>query len=418
MPLKINTLAHDQYSDVFAVYVLFPVGAIHEPYEMRGCSHILEHMLFRNRRNDNIMKRLTTLGARYNGFTSYDVTGYFINTTSEHHNEAIKILHDMTMSAKFTDEDLIRERKVILEEFWQTNGNYDRRKTNTLLSEDNIYNRNIIGRPEVIKRITAKDLSGYHKAKYTQPIVVVFCDIKIQNSVSKTISKLFGKQETYDYFDDKIISSAKKIEPQIIVMYSGGPGQNLLRLSFLTYPAENTRKHIILHFLNHCFTRSSVYSLLGQKLRINRGMVYSNYSSSDELMYLGMFMFMIRSVENNMDYVTSLLLDVISQIKKRGLGTSKLLNFYKKSYLNHVKSKRTTEDFMTDLAISYVYGDNKNKHPVKTIISVINSITNDELSKIATEAFDFEKLGILTVGNYSSTNTMSNKIQDVIDSYY
>jgi predicted Zn-dependent peptidase len=419
MPHKINILAHEQRVDACSVYVLFPVGSIHESYDLRGCSHILEHMLFRNRKNEGIVKRLTAIGARYNGFTSYDVTGYFINTTSKHHKEAIQILYDMTMSVGFTEDDLIRERKVILEEYWQTNGNFDRRTFNMLLADDNIYNRNIIGRPEVIKTINFDKLKTYHKQHYKTPVIVIFCNVEIYNSVSKLVSRLFGKQEHFAFSDEKLLEQAVKIDPKLIVMHSGGPGQNMLKLSFATYPGHSDeRKHIILDFLNHCFTRSSVYSLLGQKLRIHRGMVYSNYSNPDEMMYLGVFVFIIRSVEKNIDYVASLLFDVINKVKQHGLGTGKLLSFYKNSFINHIISKQNTEDFLTDIAITYVYRGTAKKHPIKNMINVVKSLTNDEISRVAKEAFNFEKMGLLTIGNYGNTNTISTKLQNVIDSYY
>jgi predicted Zn-dependent peptidase len=136
------------------------------------------------------------------------------------------------------------------------------------------------------------------------------------------------------------------------------------------------------------------------------------------MMYLGVFVFIIRSVEKNIDYVASLLFDVINKVKQHGLGTGKLLSFYKNSFINHIISKQNTEDFLTDIAITYVYRGTAKKHPIKNMINVVKSLTNDEISKVAKEAFDFEKMGLLTIGNYGNTDTISTKLQNVIDSYY
>lgn len=412
---KINIFTHDKPSDAFSMYVLFPVGSINESYSMSGCSHVLEHMLFKNMKN--ITKRMAAIGARYNGFTSLDVTCYYINTISKHHAEAILILHDMLKNAKFTDKELNLEKNVILEEYWQRNSNLKDKNTRTLLHKDNVYNKLPIGRPEVIKNITAHDLIQYHKQHYGRPVIVVFCDLSTRNNVRKLITRLFGGPERYVFMDDRMYQLGSQIDPKVIVMNAPGPGQNVIKISFYTFPGiNNIKKHIIMEFIQHCLTGASIYSLLSQKLRGSRGMTYSSYSSNDVFLYAGMFVMIVKSTQN-IEHVFSLICKVLETIKKRGLGSVKLLDFFKYNYITYIDSRKGNDEYHLDIATTIFYGSLGNACPIQYRINVIKSLTNHEISQVATEAFAFDKVGILTVGRYPNANTVNNKLQDILQSY-
>jgi len=93
-------------------------GARDETDDIMGVSHFLEHMMFkgtRRRSAEDINREFDELGARYNAYTSSEVTCFHAQTLPEHTPAAIDLLADMLRPA-LREEDFNQERQVILEE--------------------------------------------------------------------------------------------------------------------------------------------------------------------------------------------------------------------------------------------------------------------------------------------------------------
>ncbi len=93
-------------------------GARDEPGPLMGVSHFLEHMMFKGtekRSADDINREFDEIGARYNAFTSSEMTVFHGQTLPELFPRAIDLLSDM-MRPAIRDEDFSQERNVILEE--------------------------------------------------------------------------------------------------------------------------------------------------------------------------------------------------------------------------------------------------------------------------------------------------------------
>lgn len=93
-------------------------GARDEPAELMGVSHFLEHMMFKGtdrRSADDINREFDELGAKYNAYTSSEMTVFHGQTLPELFPRCIDLLSDM-MRPALRDEDFNQERNVILEE--------------------------------------------------------------------------------------------------------------------------------------------------------------------------------------------------------------------------------------------------------------------------------------------------------------
>src|SRR3989344_4358001 len=77
------------------VLVLVAVGSKHEPKEINGISHFLEHMYFKGTekraRAIDIARELDGIGAQYNAFTTQEFTGYFAKSDVKHFGKIIDI---------------------------------------------------------------------------------------------------------------------------------------------------------------------------------------------------------------------------------------------------------------------------------------------------------------------------------------
>lgn len=104
------------YSASFGYFVR--TGARDETDIESGCSHFLEHMMFKGttkRSAADVNRELDELGGNSNAFTSEEQTVYYATVLPKYQDRIIDLLSDM-MRPSLRQEDFDTERKVILEE--------------------------------------------------------------------------------------------------------------------------------------------------------------------------------------------------------------------------------------------------------------------------------------------------------------
>jgi len=102
-----------------AVGVWLTRGSRHEPADNAGIAHFVEHMLFKGtpgRSAEEIAQQVDSIGGQIDAFTSKEYAGYYLKVLDEHLPLAVDILADLICNPLFADEDIEREKKVILEE--------------------------------------------------------------------------------------------------------------------------------------------------------------------------------------------------------------------------------------------------------------------------------------------------------------
>ncbi|MGL6169031.1 MAG: M16 family metallopeptidase, partial [Fusobacteriaceae bacterium] len=103
----------------FTMGIFVKTGAINETPDEYGISHYIEHMLFKGT-DKYSAKELSELvddnGGSINAYTSRDTTCYYVKMLSSKLDVALEVFHEMFENSTFTEENLEKERNVILEE--------------------------------------------------------------------------------------------------------------------------------------------------------------------------------------------------------------------------------------------------------------------------------------------------------------
>jgi len=95
------------------------VGSMNEQRNENGLSHFIEHMVFKgttHRSARDIAEEMDAVGGQLNAFTSKDCTCFFAKVIDEDLPLAVDILSDLALHPVFGEEDLQKERGVVLEE--------------------------------------------------------------------------------------------------------------------------------------------------------------------------------------------------------------------------------------------------------------------------------------------------------------
>lgn len=95
------------------------VGSRDETVDEAGCSHFLEHLLFKGtsrRSARQIAEELDAVGGEMNAFTSKEMTCFYAQVLDQDLPLAFDVLADMVVDAKNAPEDVEAERQVVLSE--------------------------------------------------------------------------------------------------------------------------------------------------------------------------------------------------------------------------------------------------------------------------------------------------------------
>ncbi|WP_298828508.1 pitrilysin family protein [uncultured Piscinibacter sp.] len=162
-----------------SVSVFVRTGSAHEGPRLNGISHVVEHMAFKGTRTRDCQRinlDAERLGAEVNAHTDKDHTAFHMRGLAPHAPRFVRMLGDIVRESTFPEEELERERRVILHEIADD-------EDDPLTIAFQLFDREcfgthpaalpVIGRRANIERFTRDDLLGYVQRQYGGANVVV-----------------------------------------------------------------------------------------------------------------------------------------------------------------------------------------------------------------------------------------------------
>ena len=167
------------FAPVVAVEIRVGVGAIHEPPELQGISHFVEHMFFKGTKHrpaGAIAGEIKAVGGRLNASTSRETTCYYVTAPSAYTDLVLEVIADAIQHTSFDPVEVERERKVIIEEIMMNRDDPLRRLSEEIhrsLFAGTPYAANVIGTPETVGNIDREALVAYYQKHYVPKNMVV-----------------------------------------------------------------------------------------------------------------------------------------------------------------------------------------------------------------------------------------------------
>ena len=242
--LEVLTIKKD--TQISAINLGVKVGAMYETKEEKGISHFVEHMLFKGtktRKNEILNEELENLGGEYNAYTDYESTVYTISCLSEEIENATKLIADMAKNSNFLEEEMKKERGVILAEIRTGKDDIEDltfKKVNEIAFDKSF----------LVSSMEHKDALNMIKDNFSNW------------SGEKVLKPLIIKE---DNILKKVTSYKENIEQSTIIY-------------LYTFYHLNKEEELPLRILNHRLGESS-NSLLFREIRENKGLAYDIYTN-------------------------------------------------------------------------------------------------------------------------------------------
>ncbi|MEK7642898.1 MAG: pitrilysin family protein [Patescibacteria group bacterium] len=191
-------------TDTVTVLVLIGTGSNYEKKNINGLSHFLEHMFFKGTKKypkpGELDRQLDAIGAIHNAFTSREVTGYWIKADAKHAQFGINWVSEILQDALLKEEEIDRERGVILEEMsmiWDDPMRYIWSVFEENLYGDHPYGWDVIGTAKNIHSMKRSAFLQYWKSQYVASNTVVVVAGKVSESATfAKIEKAFAGLRT------------------------------------------------------------------------------------------------------------------------------------------------------------------------------------------------------------------------------
>ena len=208
-----------------AVGVWVKNGSRHEPEELSGISHFIEHMVFKGtekRSAQHIAIAMDAIGGQVNAFTTKECTCFYLKTLDTHLKTGVEILSDMLMHSKFAEQDIDLERSVVLEEIDMYEDSPEDVATDKIFEEcyaGSPLGRPILGHEDTLCQMTGDTLRDYITNAYHPEDVVVALAGSFTDDDVEYICSMFGEMHgtgrnvlTPAHYQPCIVTRQKEIE--------------------------------------------------------------------------------------------------------------------------------------------------------------------------------------------------------------
>lgn len=394
------------YVKSISLGVWINAGSRIEDEEISGVSHFIEHMLFKgtkNRSAKDIAREIDSLGGEINAFTNKECTCYYVHLLDEHLNIGIDVLSDMILNSKFNEDDLDKERSVIIEELKMYEDSpedlaYD------LLTE-NIYKNdplgmNIIGTEESLKRLNREKLLDYFNKYYVPNNSVIA--ISGNFNFDEIINKIEEKFKVWKKRDVNV--DIKKAEFKSCFLTKNKDIEQVnLAMSLEAVPLENDKEVYALAVINTVFG-GSISSRLFQKIREEKGLVYSIYSSQSLYRKCGELGIFASMSNEHLKEVYESIIEEIKIMKKYYLTDQEIKESKEQLKGSYILGLESTSSRMMSIGRSLLL--NNKVESTDDILKSIDNVDRETVKIVIDKIFNLDKLGVCIVGRDVEENKL------------
>ena len=394
------------YVKSISLGVWINAGSRIEDEEISGVSHFIEHMLFkgtRNRTSKQIASEIDNLGGQINAFTSKECTCYYVKLLDSHIDIGIDVLSDMILNSKFNEDDLDKERSVIIEELKMYEDSpedlaYD------LLTE-NIYKNdplgmNIIGTEESLKRLNREKLLDYFNKYYVPNNSVIA--ISGNFNFDEIINKIEEKFKVWKNRDVNV--DIKKAEFKSCFLTKNKDIEQVnLAMSLEAVPIESDKEVYALAVINTVFG-GSISSRLFQKIREEKGLVYSIYSSQSLYRKCGELGIFASMSNEHLKEVYESIIEEIKIMKKYYLTDQEIKESKEQLKGSYILGLESTSSRMMSIGRALLL--NNKVESTDDILKSIDNVDRETVKIVIDKIFNLDKLGVCIVGRDVEENKL------------
>lgn len=388
------------------VTVWVRVGSRFENAKTEGLSHFIEHMAFKGSKKRPTAREISEvvdgIGGEFNAATSKEWTNFYIKARAGNLETAFDILSDMILNPVLAEEEIEREKGVILEEK-SMNEDTPMRFINDLFERLMFKGTNlgpdIIGTTESIRGLKKEDFIEYRNNHYfTDNILLTVSGGVSKDEIEKLATKYFGELKRNNKESKAEEAKANQSKPAILLKEKKAEQANLI-LGFRGNPMGHKDKFI--EAVLATILGGSMSSRLFIEIRERRGLAYTVHTAPEHYTDTGYFATYAGVTLDKIDEAIKVTLEQHYKLASGELAVSETELKKAKEYLKgHLAL--SLEDTR---AVNYFFGERqlllKKIETPDEIFEGIDRVTQEDIYRVAKELFRKERLNLAIIGPYS-----------------
>ena len=375
------------------------VGSRDESPSQNGISHFIEHMAFKGTKKRSvrdIAQSLESLGGYLNAFTTKEQTCFYARVLDANVPEAMDVLSDIVMHATFKEQELEKEKLVVIEEL--KNAEDDPEDIIHDYFEKALFPEHSLGFPIIG---TEKNLRSFKREH-------LFSHVKNHYQPARIVVAAAGNVD-HDRLVRLAVRSFKQ-SPERSTKRTRPPGPTHVdRPLKKEYPRPINQAHICMGTVGYSIHHRDRYplmllnALLGegmssrlyQTIREKHGFAYSVYSFVNLLSDTGLFGTYIGTDKKNIANSISLVHKELDKLKKTPVSRAELGRTQAQIKGTMMLGLENMSSRMMRLGSSELYY--QKCITLDSVLKKVDAVTPQEIQKVAIDLFDLSHFSTVII---------------------
>jgi predicted Zn-dependent peptidase len=385
-------------------------GSRHESAELNGISHFLEHMVFkgtRNRSAEEIARQVDSIGGNMDAFTAKECTCFNLKILDEHLPIAVDVLSDLVLNPVFDEQDIVRERGVILEEIKMDEDNPD-----YLVHEiftQNFWQGHPLGKPilgtkETVRRFEQLPLRD-HYARHIHPHNLIISaaghlqHARFVDLVRERFSALKAVRNGHE-------QAAPKTTARIVMRNKKALEQVQICVGVPSHPVSHEKRYAA--YVLNTLLGGGMSSRLFQNIRERQGLAYAIFSELNPYSDTGCLSVYAGTSRQSAPKVVESIVREFRLLKQEKVSDDELRRTKEQLKGSLMLSLESSTARMSNLARQEMYFDHF--FGLDEMIQRIEAVTADDLVELSREYFRSEAIAATVLGNLNSMRVTRDQL--------
>lgn len=385
------------------------VGSRYERGHVAGISHFLEHLPFKGTENYptamDVAAAIDGVGGKHNAFTGKEYTGYWVKVASGQWKLAMDVVSDLLLTARLREEDIEREKGVIVEEINMYEDNPQFKVSELfdgLVFEGSPLGREVIGSKKTVTSLKRSDFINHWNRWYDPKNVVVgvvgdISKLKAQNSNVKILMEsLFNKGNKREGGGKRDYGVPAQSEQRINVFYKDTE-QAHFHLGFPGIKRGHKDRYVLSVLVTLLGGNSS--SRLFNEIREKRGLAYYAYASADVYYDAGSIYALEGVAVDKVEEAIKVTMEEFGKVVDARDVKSDEVERAKEYVIGKLSLDLEDSAVMANLVVRKMLLENKIEK-LEDIVAQVREVRKEQVVDLAKRLIDMDKLNLAVVGPY------------------
>jgi predicted Zn-dependent peptidase len=382
-----------------SIGVWIKTGSRDEDPQWNGISHFIEHMVFKgteHRSAEDIARQVDSIGGNMDAFTAKECVCFNMKVLDEHVPIALDVLSDLVLNPTFADNDISRERGVILEEIKMDEDNPDYLVHEIFTQnfwKDHPLGKPILGTKDTVKRFDRNPVLEFYGKKFSPGNLVICAAGNLKHGeFVQLVAKHFERMKPVK---NGFHSTEPTTVSRIIMRNKKALEQVQICVGVPSHPIAHARRHA--SYILNTLLGGGMSSRLFQNIRERQGLAYAIYSDLSPYRDTGCLSVYAGTSRESAGKVVQSIVAEFRKLKTEMVSEDELRRSKDQLKGSLMLSLESSTARMSNLARQEMYFDHF--YTLDELIEKIESVTTEEVKELANQFFRAESIAVTVLGN-------------------